>query len=64
MNSLEAVIFALHYVLFFIAVVFFLLKFHKKPKAKFILYFVAALWIIFGFIDFLLGLGRFIEIFS
>ena len=51
MNSLEAIIFILHYSIFLITVVLFFLKFHKKAKAKYIIYLTAALWIVFGTID-------------
>ncbi|MCL2018482.1 MAG: hypothetical protein FWG70_01875 [Oscillospiraceae bacterium] len=64
MNSLEAIIFILHYSIFLITVVLFFLKFHKKAKAKYIIYLTAALWIVFGTIDFILGVGRLIEFFK
>jgi len=61
MNSFEAIVFFLHYFIFLLAVIFFLLKFHKKEKLKYIFYISAALWILFGTIDFFIGFGRLIE---
>jgi len=61
MNEFEAVVFFLHYFIFLMAVLFFLFKFHKKEKLKYIFYGTAALWIIFGTIDFFIGMGRLIE---
>lgn len=64
MNSFDAIVFILHYLIFVIALIMFLLKFHKKPKLKYVLYTTALLWIVFGTIDFFINLGRLIEFFN
>ena len=64
MSVLEAMVFILHYFIFFLAVVFFLLKFHQKEKTKLLFYCAVGAWILFGFIDFFLALGRFISVFN
>ena len=64
MSSFDAIVFILHYGIFALAAIFFFLGFHKRPKLKIVLYLTAALWIIFGIIDFFIGLGRLIEFFG
>ena len=61
MNIFEAFVFIAHYLFFAVAVVLFLLKFLDKPKGKYLLYFFAVLWIIFGITDFILGFLRLIS---
>jgi hypothetical protein len=56
MNILKAIIFTCHFFFFGLTVLFFILKFHKKDKLKYIMFSVAIIWIIFGFIDFILEL--------
>jgi len=64
MSGIEAIVFVIHYFVFFLAAVFFFLKFHKKENLKYALYIAIAIWILFGFIDFFLALGRFIAVFG
>jgi len=65
MDIFNAVIFILHYFFFGMTALFFLLKFHKKNKIKYVLLIVVgSLWIILGIIDFLIGLNRTIFIFA
>ncbi|MCL2053733.1 MAG: hypothetical protein FWG90_04715 [Oscillospiraceae bacterium] len=64
MNSFEAIIFILHYSIFALTVVLFLLKFHKKPKMKYVLYLSAVLWLMFGTTDFIMGMVRLVRFFS
>lgn len=54
MEIFKAVVFALHFFFFGLTVFFYLLKFHKKDKLKFVIIAAAAIWIIFGTIDFVL----------
>ena len=64
MSGLEAVVFIIHYFVFFLAALFFFFKFHKKDNLKYAFYIAAGIWILFGFIDFFLALGRFIAVFN
>ena len=64
MNALEAIVFVIHYFVFFLTVVLFLLKFHQKEKMKVLFYATLAIWILFGCIDFILALIRFIAVFG
>jgi len=63
MNIFKAIIFAIHFLFFGLTVLFFILKFHKKDKLKFIMLVVAIIWIIFGFIDFILELSNVLSMF-
>ena len=56
MNIFKIIIFTCHFFFFGLTVLFFILKFHKKDKIKFIIFSTGTLWIIFGFIDFILEL--------
>jgi len=61
MNCFEATVFFLHYFIFLLAAICFLLKFHKKDKLKYVLYTFIVFWILFGTIDFFIGAGKLIE---
>ncbi len=56
MDLFKAVVFILHFSFFGVTTVFFLFKFHKKDKLKPVMLATAIPWIIFGSIDFFLGL--------
>jgi hypothetical protein len=62
MDSIKVIVFVLHFFFFGLTVVFFLLKFHKKEKIKFAMLVMGILWIVFGIIDFVLGLNSVISI--
>jgi len=63
MNIFKAIIFTIHFFFFGLTVLFFILKFHKKDKLKYIIYTVGIIWIIFGFIDFILELINVLSMF-
>ena len=66
MNEIDifkVIVFAMHFFFFGLTVLFFLLKFHKKDKLKLVMFFVGALWIIFGIIDFFLELNAVLSMF-
>lgn len=64
MNSFKALVFVLHFFTFGLTALFFLLKFHKKNKLKFIMLAVGILWIAFGLIDFILELKDVLSMFA
>jgi len=64
MNVIEAIIFVIHYFVFFLAICFFCLKFHKKENMKILFYAVVIIWLLVGFIDFLMALIRFVSVFN
>jgi energy-coupling factor transporter transmembrane protein EcfT len=57
--DLKAVVFVLHFFFFGLTVLFFLLKFHKRGKIRFVMLPIGILWVVFGLIDFFLGLNNF-----
>jgi len=66
MNEIDVfkvVVFILHFFFFGLTALFFLLKFHKKDKLKFVMFLVGALWIVFGIIDFILELNAVLAMF-
>ena|GEM_PF-2025933 len=62
-SILKAIVFVCHFFFFVLTAIFFFLKFHKKSKIKFIMFTTGALWIIFGLIDFILGLLNVLSMF-
>lgn len=64
MEIFKAVVFTLHFFFFGLTVLFFLLKFHKKDKIKYIMFAIGFLWIIFGATDFVLELKSVLAMFA
>ena len=67
MNKIDifkTIVFVSHFFFFGLTVLSFLLKFHKKDKIKFVMFAVGTLWIIFGIIDFILGLKGVLSMFK
>jgi hypothetical protein len=60
----KVMVFVAHYLSFLVAALFYLLKFHKKDKLKIALFSVAALWIVFGSIDFILEFKNVLAMFT
>jgi len=56
MDIFKAVVFVSHFFFFALTVLLFFLKFHKKDKIKIIMFLTGAIWIIFGLMDFVIGL--------
>jgi len=63
-DMLKTIVFVPHFFFFGLTALFFFLKFHKKDKIKFIMFSTGILWIIFGIIDFIIGLVNFISMFK
>ena len=63
MDVFKIIVFMSHFFFFGLTVLFFLLKFHKKAKVKYVMFFTGALWIIFGTIDFVLELKSVLSMF-
>ena len=63
MDIFKAIIFVSHFFFFGLTALFFILKFHKKDKIKFIMFSTGILWIIFGAIDFILELHNILSMF-
>ena len=62
-NVFKIIIFISHFFFFGLTAVFFLLKFHKKVRLKFVMFSAGALWILFGIIDFFLELKSILSMF-
>ncbi len=62
MELLKAIVFILHFSFFGLTALFFLLKFHKKGRLKYIMLTAGALWILFGTIDFIIGLKNVLSV--
>ena len=62
-NLFKIVIFATHFFFFGLTALFFILKFHKKGKLKFVMFSTAALWIVFGSMDFVFELKSVLSMF-
>lgn len=56
MDIFKAVVFGVHFLFFGLTALLFFLKFHKRSKLKIVFFSAAAIWIIFGIIDFVLAL--------
>jgi hypothetical protein len=59
----KVIVFVVHYFSFLLTVLFYVLKFHKKGKLNIAIFSVAALWIVFGGIDFILELKSVLAMF-
>jgi len=62
-NTVKTIIFILHFFFFGLTVLAFVLKLHKKDKAKYAMYAISIVWIIFGSIDFILELINIISMY-
>jgi hypothetical protein len=61
MDSFKIIIFVLHFFFFGLTGVFFLLKIRGKDNIKPVMVVTGVLWIVFGFIDFILELSNVIS---
>ena len=67
MNEIDLfkiIVFVSHFFFFGLTALFFFLKYHKKKKLKFVIFSSAALWIVFGCIDFILELRNILSMFA